>query len=182
MLRSGFLATWWWRTVVDSSKLCWYYYRLLNIMLAFEMLNLPTCWPTSTLNRRFARVTNSYFFVNTFGEVHPCIRLRHGCMKRGFIKLHRIYSMQSCNTRTLHGIAAQKQCKFSQRRRVSFWLSLSLDAVTSKLKQRLCIRRVPYATTRSIGFSRVCKTVENTYLKLSLHVSDAFRSYLNDSI
>ena len=32
------------------------------------------------------------------------------------------------------------------------------------------------------GLSCVCKTVENTSLKLSLHVRDAFCFYLNDSI
>ena len=39
-----------------------------------------------------------------------------------------------------------------------FWLSRSSDAVTRKLKQRLCIRRVLYATMRSAAYAKQLKT------------------------
>ena len=62
-------------------------------------------------------------------------------------------------------------------------LSRSSDAVTSKLKQRLCIRRVPYATTCSKWVQpRMQNSWKHVSYILSLHVSDTFCSYLNDSI
>ena len=63
-----------------------------------------------------------------------------------------------------------------------FWLSRSSDAVTSKLKQRLCIRRVPYATTCS---KWVQPRMQNSWKHVSKTLFTrelSFRSYLNDSI
>ena len=88
--------------------------------------------------------------------------------------------MQSCNTRTLHGIAAQKQVLTTTSGKL---LTVSVlgrhdkQVEATSLHQTRSVRDYAF----EVGSARM-KNSSNTSLKLSLHVSDAFRSYLNDSI